>query len=91
MSFVFSCVGCSSKLRKKNYWSKERSLHPCNNSFLGSSTYKLHRWRKYTLKAQRMVDEFTNDVHELDDKEMKYSLSKFWEHGKFQNVSPDFL
>jgi hypothetical protein len=38
-----------------------------------------------------MVDELTGDVHELDEKEMKYALPKFWEHDKLQDVLPDFV
>jgi hypothetical protein len=29
-------------------------------------------------------------VHELDEKEMKYKLCKFWEHDKLQDVLLDF-
>jgi len=32
--------------------------------------------------AQRMVDELTNDVYELDEEKTKYALCKFWEHDK---------
>jgi hypothetical protein len=32
--------------------------------------------------AQRMVDELTNDVHELDEEKTKFALCKFWEHDK---------
>jgi hypothetical protein len=38
-----------------------------------------------------MVDEFTNDEHELDEKEMKYALCKFWEHDKLQDVFLNFV
>ncbi len=38
-----------------------------------------------------MVDELTSDVHELDEEEMKYSLCKFFEHDKLQDVFPDFV
>jgi hypothetical protein len=78
MSFLLNCVGCNNKLKRKLYRSKETSLEdPCNDSFLGSFINKLHRWRKCIVEAQRMVDEFTNDEHELDEKEMKYALCKF--------------
>jgi hypothetical protein len=32
--------------------------------------------------AQMMVDELTNDVHELDEEKKKYALCKFREHDK---------
>jgi hypothetical protein len=38
-----------------------------------------------------MVDELTSDVHELDEKKMKYELHKFWEHDKLQDVLLDFV
>jgi hypothetical protein len=40
---------------------------------------------------ERMVDELTSDVHELDEEEMKYALCTFWEHDKLQDVLPDFV
>jgi hypothetical protein len=92
MPFVPSYVGCNGRLRKKIYWSIETSpKDPCDDSFPGSSTNKFHRWRKCIVVAQRMVDELTSDVHELDEEEMKYALCKFWEHDKLQDVLLDFV
>jgi hypothetical protein len=41
--------------------------------------------------VQRMVDELTSDMHELDEEEMKYALCKFWEHDELQDVLPNFV
>jgi hypothetical protein len=91
MPFVPNFVGCnSSRLKKKNQ-SKERSLKdPCDDSFPSSSTNKLHRWKKCTTMAQRMVDELISDVHELDEEKTKYALCKFWEHDKLSRCLARF-